>query len=250
MTTTRRNFLTAAVTAAGAAVTGDLAHPKESAAGQGEDDKASNAHAHDHQVVPSDFALRVKSLESLLVEKGLVDPAALDVLVDTYENKIGPRNGARVVARAWADPAYKARLLADANNAMAEFGFVSKQGDRMFVVENTPTVHNVIVCTLCSCYPWSVLGLPPVWYKSAPYRSRVVIDPRGVLREFGLRLAEDVEVRVWDSTAEVRYLVLPERPGGTENLKEDALAALVTRDALVGVAKVVVNSNPVRSGRV
>jgi nitrile hydratase len=251
MTTTRRNFLTAAVTAAGAAAAGNLGQPKDAAAGQGEDDKASQTHAHDHQVVPSDFALRAKSLESLLVEKGLVDPAALDALVDTYENKVGPRNGARVVARAWADPAYKARLLADANDAMAEFGFVSKQGDRMVVVENTPRVHNVIVCTLCSCYPWSVLGLPPVWYKSAPYRSRVVIDPRGVLREFGLQLGEDVEVRVWDSTAEVRYLVLPERPTRTENLKEDALATLVTRDAMVGVAKVAspVSSNPVRSGR-
>ena len=195
-------------------------------------------HDHDHQAVPSDPALRVKALESLLVEKGLVDRAALDALVDTYENKIGPRNGARVVARAWVDPAYKTRLLADANDAIAEFGYVSKQGDRMLVVENTPKVHNVIVCTLCSCYPWPVLGLPPAWYKSAPYRSRVVIDPRGVLREFGLELAEDVEVRVWDSTAELRYLVLPERPAGTENLTEEQLAALVTRDAMVGVAKV------------
>jgi len=195
-------------------------------------------HDHEHQVVPSDPTLRVKALESLLVEKGIVDRAALDALVDTYENKIGPRNGARVVARAWTDPAYKARLLADANDAMADFGFLSRQGDRMVVVENTPKVHNVIVCTLCSCYPWPVLGLPPVWYKSAPYRSRVVIDPRGVLREFGLHLAEDVEVRVWDSTAELRYLVLPERPEGTEKMSEDQLAALVTRDSMVGVAKV------------
>jgi len=195
-------------------------------------------HDHEHQAVPSDPALRVKALESLLVEKGIVDRAALDALVDTYENKIGPRNGARVVARAWIDPAYKARLLADANDAMADFGFLSRQGDRMMVVENTPNVHNVIVCTLCSCYPWPVLGLPPVWYKSAPYRSRAVIDPRGVLREFGLQLAEDMEVRVWDSTAELRYLVLPERPEGTERMSEDELAGLVTRDSMVGVSKV------------
>jgi len=226
MTTTRRDFLATALTAAGAAATpGKPPHQHD--------------HDHEHQAVPSDFALRVKSLESLLVEKGLVDRAALDALVDAYEHKIGPRNGARVVARAWADPAYKTRLLADANNAMAEFGYVSQQGDRMVVVENAPKVHNLIVCTLCSCYPWPVLGLPPVWYKSAPYRSRAVIDARGVLREFGLELAEDVEVRVWDSTAEVRYLVLPERPAGTERLSEEELAELVTRDAMVGVAKVV-----------
>jgi nitrile hydratase len=195
-------------------------------------------HDHEHQAVPSDFALRVKSLESLLVEKGLVDPAALDALIDTYEHKIGPRNGARVVARAWVDPAYRKRLLADGTAAIAELGYGGAQGEHMVVVENSPTVHNVVVCTLCSCYPWSVLGLPPVWYKSAPYRSRTVIDPRGVLREFGLEVPEDVEVRVWDSTAELRYLVLPERPAGSENLSEDQLAALVTRDAMVGVAKV------------
>ena len=199
----------------------------------------ANSHEHEHQAVPSDPALRVKALESLLVEKGLVDRAALDALVDAYEHKIGPRNGARVVARAWVDPAYKARLLTDANDAMADFGFISRQGDRMVVVENTPAVHNLIVCTLCSCYPWPVLGLPPVWYKSAPYRSRAVIDPRGVLREFGLELGQNVEVRVWDSTAELRYLVLPERPAGAEALSEDDLAALVTRDAMVGVSKVV-----------
>jgi nitrile hydratase len=197
-----------------------------------------HTHDHEHQAVPSDLALRVKALESLLVEKGLVDRAALDALIDTYEHKIGPRNGARVVARAWLDPAYKTRLLADANDAMADFGFLSKQGDRMVVLENTPAVHNLIVCTLCSCYPWPVLGLPPVWYKSAPYRSRSVIDPRGVLREFGLDLPADVEVRVWDSTAELRYLVLPERPAGTEHFSEEQLAALVTRDSMVGVAKV------------
>jgi nitrile hydratase subunit alpha len=195
-------------------------------------------HGHAHQVVPSDLALRVKALESLLVEKGLVDPAALDEVVDTYERKIGPRNGARVVARAWADPAYKRRLLTDATAAMAELGYGGAQGEHMLVVENTPDVHNLVVCTLCSCYPWSVLGLPPVWYKSAAYRSRAVIDPRGVLREFGLDLPEHVEVRVWDSTAELRYLVLPERPAGSDGLSEDELAALVTRDAMVGVAKV------------
>jgi nitrile hydratase len=195
-------------------------------------------HDHDHQVVPSDLTLRVKALESLLVEKGLVDPAALDALIDTYEHKVGPRNGARVVARAWVDPDYKRRLLADATAAIAELDYTGRQGEHMVVVENTPTLHNLVVCTLCSCYPWSVLGLPPVWYKSSPYRSRAVIDPRGVMREFGLQLPEDVEVRVWDSTAEVRYLVLPERPAGSESLSEEALAALVTRDAMVGVAKV------------
>jgi nitrile hydratase len=193
---------------------------------------------HDHQVVPSDLTLRVKALESLLIEKGLVDSKALDALIDTYQRKVGPRNGARVVARAWTDPAYKQRLLADATAATAELGYGGAQGEHMRVVENTPQIHNLIVCTLCSCYPWSVLGLPPVWYKSAPYRSRAVIDPRGVLREFGLELGEETEVRVWDSTAELRYLVLPERPAGSEKLDEDALAALVTRDSMIGVAKV------------
>jgi nitrile hydratase len=173
-----------------------------------------------------------------LVEKGLVDRAALDALVDTYENKIGPRNGARVVAKAWTDPAYKQRLLTDATAAIAELGYGGTQGESMVVLENTPKVHNLVVCTLCSCYPWPVLGLPPVWYKSAPYRSRSVIDPRGVLKEFGTEVAEDVEVRVWDSTADLRYLVLPERPAGTEKLSEDELAALVTRDSMIGVAKV------------
>lgn len=204
------------------------------------------SHDHDHndnhQAVPSDPALRVKALESLLVEKGLVDPAALDALIDTYENKIGPRNGARVVARAWVDPAFKQRLLTEPNAALAEFGYTGRQGEDMLVLENTPKVHNLVVCTLCSCYPWPVLGLPPVWYKSAPYRSRAVIDPRGVLREFGLELPDDVEVRVWDSTAELRYLVLPERPPGTEKLAEEELARLVTRDAMVGVAKVKVHA--------
>jgi nitrile hydratase len=208
----------------------------------------AHEHEHEHQAVPSDPALRVKALESLLVEKGVVDRAALDALVDAYENKIGPRNGARVVARAWVDPAYKTRLLADANDAIADFGFVSRQGDRIRVVENTPAVHNLIVCTLCSCYPWPLLGLPPVWYKSAPYRSRAVIDPRGVLREFGLELSQEVEVRVWDSTAELRYMVLPERPPGTERMTEEELAALVNRDAMVGVTKVVPRREKPRSG--
>lgn len=225
--TTRRDFLAGAVSAAGAAVTPNVPDAHE------------HQHEHEHQAVPSDVALRVKALESLLVEKGLVERPALDALIDSYEHKIGPRNGSRVVARAWADPAYKERLLADANTAIAELGYVSQQGDRIVVVENTPRVHNLIVCTLCSCYPWPVLGLPPVWYKSAPYRSRAVIDPRGVLREFGLELPPETEVRVWDSTAEVRYLVLPQRPAGTERLSEEELAALVTRDAMVGVAKVV-----------
>ena len=195
-------------------------------------------HTHEHQALPSDPTLRVKALESLLVEKGLLDPAALDALVDTFENKVGPRNGARVVARAWVDSAYKERLLADAPAAIAEAGFESHQGEHTVVVENGPLVHNLVVCTLCSCYPWTVLGLPPVWYKSAAYRSRAVIDPRGVMREFGLDLPENVEVRVWDSTAELRYLVLPERPAGSEGLTEEELSALVTRDAMVGVAKV------------
>ena len=195
---------------------------------------------HRHTEPPSDLVLRVKALESLLVEKGLVDPAALDVLIDTYENKVGPRNGAKVVARAWTDPAYKARLLSEASAAIAELGFPGRRGEHMLSVENTPTVHNLTVCTLCSCYPWPVLGLPPVWYKSAPYRSRAVRDPRGVLREFGLELPEDVEIRVWASTAALRYLVLPERPMGTEGLSEEALADLVTRDAMIGVGKVAV----------
>ena len=193
---------------------------------------------HTHQVVPSDPALRVKALESLLIEKGLVDPAAIDALVDTYEHKVGPRNGARVVARAWTDPAYKQRLLDNGTAALAELGYTGEQGGDIRVVENTSEIHNVLVCTLCSCYPWPVLGLPPVWYKSAAYRSRTVIDPRGVLREFGTEIAEDVEVRVWDSTAEQRYLVLPERPTGTEQMSEEKLAALVTRDSMIGVKKV------------
>jgi len=201
-------------------------------------------HEHDHQEAPSDPALRVMALESLLVEKGLVDPAALDALIDTYEHKIGPRNGARVVARAWVDPEFKKRLLADAGAAISELGYASQGREHLVVVENTPDRHNLVVCTLCSCYPWPVLGLPPVWYKSAPYRSRAVIDPRGVLREFGVELDENVEIRVWDSTSEMRYLVLPERPEGTENMTEDELAVLVTRDAMVGTAKVTPAGGP------
>ena len=195
-------------------------------------------HHDDHgQEPPSDIALRVKALESLLVEKGLVDPAALDAIVDHYEHRVGPRNGARVVARSWTDPAYRDRLLNDATAAIAELDFTGRQGEHMVAVENGPQVHNLVVCTLCSCYPWTVLGLPPVWYKSAPFRSRAVIDPRGVIAEFGTTLADDVEVRVWDSTAEVRYLVIPERPPGTEGLSQDALAALVTRDGMIGTTR-------------
>jgi nitrile hydratase len=212
----------------------------------------SHDHDHDHEhegehgAPLSDLQLRVKALESLLIDKGLVDPAALDVLIDTYETRVGPRNGARVVARAWVDPEFKQRLLADGTSAIAEFGFVGRQTDKLVVLENTPRVHNLVVCTLCSCYPWAVLGLPPVWYKSSPYRSRAVLDPRGVLKEFGLTLPEDVEIRIWDSTAEVRYMVLPERPAGTESMGEDALGALVTRDAMIGTAKV---SPPERARR-
>jgi nitrile hydratase len=194
-------------------------------------------HDHEHQAVPSDLALRVKALESLLVEKGLVDPAALDAIVDHFETKVGPRDGARVVARAWVDEAFKQLLLDDAPAAIAQLGYASVQGEHLTVLENTAAVHNLVVCTLCSCYPWALLGLPPVWYKSSAYRSRAVIDPRGVLKEFGDNIPEDVEVRVWDSTAELRYLVLPQRPSGTEHFTEQQLADLVTRDAMVGVSR-------------
>jgi nitrile hydratase len=204
--------------------------------------QSSSDHVQDHTDVPSDPELRVKALESLLVEKGLVDPAALDVLVDAFENKVGPRNGAKVVARAWVDSDYKQRLLDDGTAAIAEFGYSGGQGEKLTVVENTSSVHNVIVCTLCSCYPWPVLGLPPTWYKSAAYRSRTVIDPRGVLTEMGLDLLSGVEVRVWDSNAASRYFVLPERPEGTEAMGEADLAELVTRDSMIGVAKVAVSS--------
>jgi len=228
----RRRFLSkAAAGTAGLVATPHIGSAKPA-------DLRAHEQGQDHQAVPSDVALRVKALESILVEKGMVDPATIDAVIDTYESKIGPRNGARVVARAWVDPAYRKRLLTDGTAAIAELGYGGSQGEHMVVVENTPTVHNLVVCTLCSCYPWPVLGLPPTWYKSAPYRSRAVIDPRGVLREFGVTLADDVQVRVWDSTAEIRYLVLPERPPGTEGMTEEQLAALVTRNAMVGVAKV------------
>lgn len=194
----------------------------------------SHKHDHDHTQPPVDIELRVRALESLLQEKGLIDPAALDELIDTYEHKVGPRNGAQVVARAWSDPEYKRRLMENATAAIAELGFSGIQGEDMLVVENTPDVHNVTVCTLCSCYPWPVLGLPPVWYKSAPYRSRIVIDPRGVLAEFGLHIPENKEIRVWDSSAELRYLVLPERPAGTEGWSEAQLSELITRDSMIG----------------
>jgi nitrile hydratase subunit alpha len=228
MTTTRRDLLTTALTAAGIA-----AAPLAKADNPDHD----RDHDHDHQVVPSDPALRAKALESVLVGRGLVERAALDTLVDAYEHQIGPRNAAAVVARAWVDPAYRERLLKNGTAAIKELGYGGEEGEHMVVVENTARVHNIIVCTLCSCYPWPVLGLPPVWYKSAAYRSRSVIDPRGLLREFGLELPPEVEVRVWDSTAEVRYLVLPERPAGSEALNEKQLAALVSRDSMVGVAR-------------
>jgi nitrile hydratase len=189
-------------------------------------------HHHDHG--PSEIELRVKALESLLVEKGLVDPQALDLLIDTYETKVGPRNGARVVAKAWSDPEYLAWLRRDASAAIASLGITGRQGADIVALENDAQVHNMVVCTLCSCYPWPVLGLPPVWYKSAPYRARVVSEPRGVLEEFGVTLPAETEIRVWDSTAEVRYLVIPRRPEGSEGLAEPALADLVTRDSMIG----------------
>lgn len=192
----------------------------------------------DHSRVPTGAALKVKALEALLEEKGLVNPAALDAIVDTFENKVGPRNGARVVARAWTDPAFRKRLLADATTAVAELGFGGPEGGHLVAVENTPRVHNLVVCTLCSCYPWSVLGLPPAWYKSFAYRSRAVRDPRGLLNEFGLEIPAQVEVRVWDSSAEQRYIVIPQRPAGTEGMSEDKLAGLVSRDSMVGTARI------------
>ena len=178
--------------------------------------------------------LRVRALESILTEKGYVDPKALDLIIEAYETKIGPHNGARVIAKAWTDPEFKQRLLADGSATIATLGHVSRVGDHLVVVENTPKVHNIIVCTLCSCYPWEVLGLPPVWYKAAPYRSRAVKDPRGVLADFGVTLPKDTEIRVWDSTAETRFIVLPMRPAGTDGWSEDRLAELVTRDCMIG----------------
>ena len=194
-------------------------------------------HHHDEHAQskpPSALELRVRALEALLTEKGYIDPAALDILIDAYETKIGPRNGAQVVARAWCDPQFRRWLLDDATAAIASMGFTGRQGEHMVAVENTPEVHNMVVCTLCSCYPWSVLGLPPTWYKSAPYRARAVKDPRGVLKEFGVELPESTRIRIWDSTAEVRYLVLPQRPHQTEHLSERELANLVTRDSMIG----------------
>ncbi|WP_022729604.1 nitrile hydratase subunit alpha [Fodinicurvata sediminis] len=206
----------------------------------------NHIHDHPHSLLPSDPELRVKTLESLLVDKGLVDPAALEAYIQVYSEEVGPMNGARVVARAWCDPDYHARLLADGTAAVWELGYSGRQGEHLKVVENSPELQNVVVCTLCSCYPWAVLGLPPAWYKSSAYRARVVREPRAVLKEFGLELSEDVEVRVWDSTSEMRYLVLPERPQGTEDWSEEALASLVTRDSMIGVAKAI---EPGRAGQ-
>ncbi|MFC0399349.1 nitrile hydratase subunit alpha [Paraburkholderia rhizosphaerae] len=213
--------------------TSDKSHERHLSHGEPHGD--DHEHGHDHEgSALSEMDLRVRALESLLIEKGYVDPQALDVLIDTYEHQVGPRNGARVVARAWSDADYRAWLLDDATAAIASLGYSGRGGEHMVVLENTPRVHNMVVCTLCSCYPWPVLGLPPSWYKSAPYRSRAVIDPRGVLKEFGFELPDDVEFRVWDSTSEMRYLVLPMRPEGTSGWSEDALAALVTRDSMIG----------------
>jgi nitrile hydratase len=193
-----------------------------------------STHDHDHGSELSEMQLRVRALESVLAEKGYIDPAALDLIVEEYETRIGPQNGARVVAKAWTDPEFKTRLLADGSAAVRSLGYENRVGDHLVVVENTDRVHNMVVCTLCSCYPWEMLGLPPVWYKSAPYRSRAVKDPRGVLRDFGISLPQTTGIRVWDSTAETRYLVLPMRPSGTAGLSADELAALVTRDSMIG----------------
>src|SRR5918995_2354990 len=209
-----------------------MSHAHDHRQGHGHDHDQPDDHSH-----LSDVELRVRALESVLVEKGYVDPAALDALIETYETKVGPRNGAKVVAKAWADPAFRRWLLDDATAAIDSLGFAGRQGEHLRAVENTPDEHNMVVCTLCSCYPWPVLGLPPVWYKSAPYRSRAVIDPRGVLAEFGVSLPEATRIRVWDSTAEIRYLVIPMRPEGTEGMGEEDLAHLVTRDSMIGVTR-------------
>jgi nitrile hydratase len=193
-------------------------------------------HGHEEHSELGEMDLRVRALETVLTEKGYIDPAALDVLIDTYQTKIGPRNGARVVAKAWADPAFHAWLLKDATAAIASLGYTGRQGEHMVALANTDEQHHMVVCTLCSCYPWPVLGLPPTWYKSAPYRSRAVKDPRGVLAEFGVELPASTRIRVWDSTAEVRYLVIPQRPAGTDGWSEDALAGLVTRDSMIGTS--------------
>jgi len=200
-------------------------------------------HSHGENLELSEIELRVRALESLLTQKGYVETAALDEMVDIYENRVGPRNGAAVVARAWTDPDYRSRLLLDGSAAIADMGFAGRQGEDMVVLENTPGLHNMVVCTLCSCYPWPVLGLPPMWYKSAPYRSRVVIDPRGVLAEFGVTLPEDVDIRVWDSTSEIRYLVLPLRPEGTDGWSQEELADIVTRDSMIGTGIVAAPGN-------
>jgi nitrile hydratase len=209
----------------------------------GHDHEHEHGHGH-HERPKTELELRAEALEALLAEKGLVSTDAIDAIVELYENDIGPQNGARVIARAWADPAYKARLLQNGASAIAELGYGGAEGHTMVVVENTPAVHNVIVCTLCSCYPWPVLGLPPTWYKSEPYRARVVAEPRAVLREFGLELPSTTEIRVWDSTAEVRYLVLPERPRGTEGWPPEELARLVTRDSMIGTGQAVEPGEP------
>ena len=202
-----------------------------------EDHDHHHGHDHHHDNRYSDMEARVRALETLLTEKGLIDPAAIDAIVETYETKVGPRNGARVVAKAWVDPAFADWLTRDATAAIASLGYTGRQGEHMRAVFNTPDTHNLVVCTLCSCYPWSVLGLPPVWYKAPAYRSRAVIDPRGVLAEFGISLPETMGIRVWDSTAELRYLVVPLRPAGTDGLDEEALAELVTRDSMIGTGR-------------
>jgi nitrile hydratase len=216
-------------------------------AGHDHDHDHHHGHDHDHGSELSETQLRVRALETVLTEKGYIDPAALDAIVEAYETKIGPRNGAVVVARAWTDPEFKKALLADATQAVASMGHMSRVGDHLVAVENTPQRHNMIVCTLCSCYPWEVLGLPPVWYKSAPYRSRAVKDPRGVLADFGVSIAKDTEIRVWDSTAETRFIVLPMRPAGTEGWSEEKLADLVTRDSMIGTG-LPLNPNQMKAG--
>lgn len=234
----RRRFISGAVAGAAGFIassdTGASASGQTGAGAQTSAAAAGHSHAEEHQTVPADVALRVKALESLLVEKGMVKPEQLDEIVQNYQHNIGPRNGARVVAKAWVDAAYKQRLMTDATAAIAELGYSGAQGEHMVALEQTSKIHNIVVCTLCSCYPWPTLGLPPAWYKSAGYRSRAVIDPRGVLQEFGVQVPEEVEVRVWDSTAELRYLVLPQRPAGSEGMTEAQLAELVTRDSMIG----------------
>ena len=209
-------------------------------------DQRHDDHHHDHGSELSEMQLRVRALETILTEKGYVDPKALDLIIEAYETKIGPHNGARVVAKAWTDPDFKRRLLEDGSAAIATLGHTSRVGDHLVAIENTPRLHNMVVCTLCSCYPWEMLGLPPVWYKAAPYRSRAVKDPRGVLADFGVKLPNDTEIRVWDSTAETRFMVLPMRPAGTEGWSEERLADLVTRDSMIGTG---LAKQPAEAGR-